>query len=365
MAFKLFDRVQETASTTGTGDFTLSGAITGFKTFGSRYSTGDTLYYVIQEVDTAGAPDGGWEVGLGTYSAANTLTRTTVLSSSNSDALVSFASGEKRVSVTMTALQGSSIRERVTTNRTYYVRTDGSDSNTGLANTSGGAFLTIQAAVNLVSSTLDISPGVTVTIQVGDGTYTGAVVCRSFVGAGAVKITGNTTTPSNCIVSVTSGHCFTNTAKATWTVEGFKLLTTTSGWALVIVGAGSNVSISNVEFGACSSGHIYMDNNAQLAAHGNYSIVGSAPYHMQVSVGSTMVVSGRTITLTGTPAFSAGFLVTNTATCIYLGGNTYSGSATGKRYDVTLNAVCNVNGGGATYLPGDTAGTTATGGQYA
>ena len=48
MAFKLFDRVQETSTTTGTGDFTLSGAVTGFRTFASRYSTGDTLYYGIQ-----------------------------------------------------------------------------------------------------------------------------------------------------------------------------------------------------------------------------------------------------------------------------------------------------------------------------
>lgn len=107
MPFKLFDRVQETSTTMGTGNFTLAGAVTGFQTFASRYSTGDTLYYAIQEVNAGGTPTGAWEVGYGTYSAANTLTRTTVLSSSNSDALVNFASGDKRVFVTMTATQGS------------------------------------------------------------------------------------------------------------------------------------------------------------------------------------------------------------------------------------------------------------------
>ncbi len=109
MAFKLFDRVQETATTTGTGDITLAGAVTGFSTFASRYSTGDTLYYGINECTSGGTPTGAWEIGLGTYSAANTLTRTTVLASSNSDALVSFAAGDKRVFVTMTALQGTRI----------------------------------------------------------------------------------------------------------------------------------------------------------------------------------------------------------------------------------------------------------------
>lgn len=107
MAFKLFDRVQETSTSTGTGNFTLSGAVTGFKTFASRYSTSDTLHYAIHEVDSSGAPSGAWEVGLGTYSAANTLTRTTVLASSNADAAVNFASGNKRVFVTMTALQAT------------------------------------------------------------------------------------------------------------------------------------------------------------------------------------------------------------------------------------------------------------------
>ena len=120
MAFKLFDRVQETSTTTGTGDLTLAGAVTGFKTFASRYSTGDTLYYGAFESDSSGTPTGGWEVGLGTYSAANTLTRTTVLASSNADAAVSFAAGTKRVFVTMVALQGASIREKLTADHGQY-----------------------------------------------------------------------------------------------------------------------------------------------------------------------------------------------------------------------------------------------------
>jgi hypothetical protein len=45
-------------------------------------------------------------------------------------------------------------------------------------------------------------------------------------------------------------------------------------------------------------------------------------------------------------------------------GNTFSGSATGKRYAIDTNAVVFVGGAGATYLPGDVTGTVATGAQY-
>lgn len=95
---KFFDRVKETATTTGTGDFTLAGAIAGFRSFASVLSTNDTCYYCI-------ALQGGseWEVGIGTYSAANTLTRTTVLASSNSGSAVNFSSGTKDVFLTVAA----------------------------------------------------------------------------------------------------------------------------------------------------------------------------------------------------------------------------------------------------------------------
>lgn len=93
-----YDRVKETSTTTGTGNFTLAGAVTGFRTFGSVLSVNDTCGYCI-------ALQGGseWEVGIGTYSATNTLTRTTVLASSNSGSAVNFSSGTKDVFITIPA----------------------------------------------------------------------------------------------------------------------------------------------------------------------------------------------------------------------------------------------------------------------
>jgi len=103
MALVWKDKVAETSTTTGTGAFTLAWALTGYRTFGSVCSTNDTVYYSITAVDANGVPSGEWETGLGTYSGANTLTRTTVLDSSNSGAVVSFSAGTKRVAVSAVA----------------------------------------------------------------------------------------------------------------------------------------------------------------------------------------------------------------------------------------------------------------------
>ena len=87
MAFKLNDRVKESSATTGTGTFTLGGAVSGFETFAAGIGGDNTTYYCIFETGTA-----NFEVGFGTLnSAASTLARTNVISSSNSDALVNFA----------------------------------------------------------------------------------------------------------------------------------------------------------------------------------------------------------------------------------------------------------------------------------
>ncbi len=93
MAFVIKDRVKETTATTGTGAVSLGGASSNFVTFSSVLSDGDTTYYAI--VDSGNT---SFEVGLGTYaSSGNTITRTTILSSSNSGSVVDLQSGTKFV----------------------------------------------------------------------------------------------------------------------------------------------------------------------------------------------------------------------------------------------------------------------------
>lgn len=92
MAFVLADRVRETTTTTGTGTVTLAGAVLGFQSF-SAIGNGNTTYYTIAGIGTS-----EWEVGIGTYtSSGTTLSRTTVLASSNSGSLVNFSAGTKDV----------------------------------------------------------------------------------------------------------------------------------------------------------------------------------------------------------------------------------------------------------------------------
>ena len=95
MALVIKDRVKETSTTTGTGTFTLAGAATGFQSF-AAIGDGNTTFYTIVLV-------GGneWEVGIGTYtSSGTTLSRGTILSSSNSGSAVNFSAGTKDVFVT-------------------------------------------------------------------------------------------------------------------------------------------------------------------------------------------------------------------------------------------------------------------------
>jgi hypothetical protein len=98
MALVIKDRVKESSTTTGTGAVSLAGAATGFVGF-STIGDGNTTYYAI-----VSQTPGEWEVGVGTYTASgSTLSRDSVLASSNSNSLVDFAAGAKDVFVTYPA----------------------------------------------------------------------------------------------------------------------------------------------------------------------------------------------------------------------------------------------------------------------
>jgi len=100
MALVINDRVKETSTTTGTGTFDLAGVATGFEGFVAGIGTTNTTYYTIFNQGTT-----EWEVGLGTVTdaATDTLSRDTIISSSNGDAAVSFTSGTKDVFCTLPA----------------------------------------------------------------------------------------------------------------------------------------------------------------------------------------------------------------------------------------------------------------------
>jgi len=96
MALVLKDRVKETTTTTGTGTYTLAGAVSGFEAF-SEVGDGNTTFYCC----TDGTD---FEIGVGTYTASGTtLARTTILQSSNSDSAVNWTAGTRTVFCTLPA----------------------------------------------------------------------------------------------------------------------------------------------------------------------------------------------------------------------------------------------------------------------
>lgn len=96
MALVIADRIKETTATTGTGTYTLAGAVSGFEAF-SVIGDGNTTFYCCSDGTD-------FEVGIGTYTASGTtLARTTILQSSNSDSAVNWASGTRTIFVTMPA----------------------------------------------------------------------------------------------------------------------------------------------------------------------------------------------------------------------------------------------------------------------
>jgi hypothetical protein len=97
MALVISDRVKETTTTSGTGTYTLGGAVTGFETFTANLSDGDTTYYACTD-------NTDFEVGLGTFTASGTtLARTTILASSNSGSAVNWSAGTRTIFCTLPA----------------------------------------------------------------------------------------------------------------------------------------------------------------------------------------------------------------------------------------------------------------------
>jgi len=264
-------------------------------------------------------------------------------------------------------------REVLAAARTYYVRTDGSDGNNGMANTSGGAFLTIQKAIDTAAA-LDLN-GFDVTIAVADGTYTGNVaVYALWVGRGNVTLLGNATTPANCLLSTVGSAILVGVAggvtpgsPARLAIGGFKITTSSNGSGIV-ANEGSQVTIIGaMEYGAMGTGtHLSASRRSGLVIGANYTISGNAANHLLASQNSSINANGRTVTLTGAPVFSTAYANVLRQSGIAIQGSTFSGSAgaSSKRYALATMGLIDTSSGGSTYLPGDTAGTNDGTGVY-
>ena len=173
MALVINDRVKETTTTTGTGAVSLAGAVTGFETFAAGIGNSNTVYYCIAHQDQA-----EFEVGLGTLDGdSSDLTRTTVISSSNSDSAVNFSSGTKDVFCTLPASK--------------LIFEDGSNNVAFGGAVTGVTNLT--ASGELDAATLDISGDADIdgTLEADAITLNGTALSSIFASLSGATFTGN------------------------------------------------------------------------------------------------------------------------------------------------------------------------------
>jgi hypothetical protein len=170
------------------------------------------------------------------------------------------------------------------------------------------------------------------------------------------------------LVSVTGDNCFGsgNPFSGQYQIKGFKLATATSGFAVQVLGGRGSVDMYQFELAACASGGLLGSWGAEITLNANWSITGNSGGAILWASGAGARIrknANHTCTLSGTPSFTT-FAMSEELAEVKANGITFSGSGTGVRYSATTNALIQTGGGGANFFPGNSSGTTVTGGQY-
>jgi hypothetical protein len=201
MALVVKDRVKETTTTTGTGTVTLAGASTGYQSF-SAIGNGNTTYYTISNPGTT-----EWEVGIGTYtSSGTTLSRDTVLASSNSGSLVTFSAGTKDVFVVYPAgkaiyldASGNSVALGTPASTTTLTNCTGLPISTGVSGLGTGVATALGNNVNTTGGTVTQSGTLAASaLLLGGGSAT--AITSTTTGTGVVTALGVNTGSSGAFV---------------------------------------------------------------------------------------------------------------------------------------------------------------------
>ena len=318
MALVLADRVRETTTTTGTGTVTLLGAFTGYQSF-AAVGNGNTTYYTIAHQTLS-----EWEVGIGTYtSAGTTLSRTTILSSSNAGAAVTFSAGTKDVFVTQPssrAVYADGTTLTATNSSVLPVASGG----TGLTTTPANGALDIGNGTGFTRATLTAGTGISITNGAGSISIaaTGGGTVTSVGGTGTVNgitLTGTVTTSGNLTLGGTlSGVSLSSQVTGTLPIANGGTGSTTLG-----AGIGNNGQTwQNVS--ASRTGNTTYTNSTGQAI---FIIAGG---HCQPSQEYRLIINGTATGLGN--SMGGGMSGDGTIAAIILSGQTYQVSASVSGY---------------------------------
>jgi hypothetical protein len=252
--------------------------------------------------------------------------------------------------------------------RTYYVRTDGSDSNTGLVDSAAGAFATWQAAIDAALA-ID-NGGFQVTIRAGaqSGVQTWNMVenqIRSITGKGSLLIKGN---GANTVLNA-SGQCFSLYNTLSSVIIGSMELRSGSGYGTITVNNASVLEFDTVGpiFGTCGAfTNIWVHDNAAIAYMLNCSYtIASSPSlaHMFATNGGGVYEENCTVTISGARTTYA-YAYANSGGYIQATLSTFAGTMTALRYSAVGGGIINTLANGINYFPGTTAGVVSIGGIY-
>lgn len=392
MTHKLAARVGAQSAVVGTAAVTFGAALAAHKAFGAALATGDTTEYLLYACDANGAANGAWEVGVGTYygpedAGGERLERTTVHENSAGTAVaIDFAAGDKRVVITPLAsrlamippggAEGQMLVLDAATGKLkwvdvpaggggggtsylplpdyrlfLFVRADGNDANTGLANTPEAALATLDAALDKLY-TYDLPEGDTATITFAPGT--------SYYSFGYAAPAGDA---RNFTISIeadgTGDVVFSNLALG---ID--KQLVEISG-----VKVGSQLALRNAEVYDTQVGEVGGDSyDSQIVAESrsdgapavvmlyNCKVAGNAPCRFEAQGNATLNVGN--IEILGDPTTSDAVIKVGRLGEVSIG--TVTGTTTGKKFDADVFGLVRTTEGAAS-LPGTIEGTLSPG----
>lgn len=368
-------------TTGGTTDWTFLSAVTGYQSpTAANVVNGRRYKYRAESTDLS-----QWELGEGIYNAG-VLSRATVLfNSSGNTSKINFSAAPQ---VAIVALKGDMIsieeansftaaqkaqaqsnigvREVLSANRTYYVRVDGSDSNSGLADNAGGAFLTPLKAMNTIAA-LDCSV-YDVTVIVRAGAY-GALTLKTCLGSGTVYFVGDVATPSNVILSAPVRAIDTQAIGGMpFDISGFRAQG--SGGQDVGVVSPCTVTVRNMEYNGSSANYRLYANGpgAKLIAAGNNHHVRTGGIGLLLAEQfGTIDTSNSTFTFDANVTYTGATAGARFTGILNVIGQTFTLGAftvTGTRYSVATCGGIIGTGGSATFFPGNAAGSAVAPGYY-